>query len=288
MAAPRSLPGPSVEPPEVPERLRRLWRLPAKSHLGRPARLDVDQVVGAAAALADAEGLVAVTLPRIAERLGVTKMSLYRYVGDKEELLGLLHDHAIGTPPDAAPADAGAPWRAALRTWAEALREVYRRSPWLVDVPVAGPPSGPNALAWLDAGLRALRGTELPWSDKLGVIAVVNGYVHTAARLAGDFAADRAASGRGHAQVEAEYGAAMARLVDPERFPEAAALFAAPPFPVEVGGGADGGGGAGGRADAEEARTETPEREPLSEEFSFGLELILNGVGVTVETRGRG
>ena len=215
--------------------------------------------------LADAEGLGAATLPRIAERLGVTKMSLYRYVGDKEELLGLLADSAFGVPPEGVGASRERPWREALRAWARALRDVYRRSPWLVDVPVAGPPSGPNALAWLDAGLRALRGTGLPWGDKLGVIGLVNGYVFTSARLAGDFAADRAASGREHGQVEAEYGAAMARLVDPGRYPEAAALFSGAAFgeaPPKGGG------------------------EPLEEEFLFGLELILNGVGVAVEARG--
>ncbi|MFB4289794.1 TetR/AcrR family transcriptional regulator [Nonomuraea sp. ATR24] len=80
----------------VPPALRRLWRLPESSRLGRPAALDVDLVVAAAVEIADRDGLGGVTIPKVAKSLGFTGMSLYRYVGSKDELLTLMADAAAG------------------------------------------------------------------------------------------------------------------------------------------------------------------------------------------------
>ena len=97
------------------------------------------RVVRAVVELADRDGLAGVTLPKVAAALGFTGMSLYRHVGSKDELLTLMVDAALGPPP-ALPESSG--WRADMRHWAGAERDVYRRRPWLVRVPVSGPPSG--------------------------------------------------------------------------------------------------------------------------------------------------
>ncbi|SDD60998.1 TetR/AcrR family transcriptional regulator [Glycomyces harbinensis] len=240
---------------EVPVELARLWRISSQSRLGRPARLDVGAVVDAAVALADREGLAAVTLPAVAEALGATKMSLYRHVGSKDELLVLMSDAAQGAPPAAL--DGTGPWRERLRAWALAQAEVLGRHPWLVQVPVTGPPSGPCGIAWFDAGLRTMRGTALEWGAKVGVVMLVSQYVSGAAELARGLEQGRSGTGMDQAAAEQAYGRAMAALVDPGRFPDVAALFASATF--------------------EEARPDTGEHD-----FAFGLELILDGVAVAV------
>ena len=79
--------------------------------------LSVEKVVAAAIALADEEGLAAVTMARVAERVGFTTMSLYRHVASKEELVRLMLDSVLGLPPEFPMLD----WRAGLEGWARAL-----------------------------------------------------------------------------------------------------------------------------------------------------------------------
>lgn len=231
----------------VPPGLRRLWRVPAATQLGRPAELDVDRVLAAALVLADRDGLPGVTLPKVAEALGVTKMALYRYVGSKDELLTLLADHAMPPPP----ADDHDDWRPALRRWAYGNRDVYRRHPWLAQIPFTGPPAGPNAIAWLDAALRALRGTALDWDAKVGIVVLLGGWIRQAGNLANEFAE----TDRAQAEVEREYGRALVELVDPERFPDAAGMFASGVFEAAASDDSD---------------------------FEFGLDVVLDGVAARI------
>lgn len=101
MTSPRGAgkgPDPGDEP-EVPVMLRRLWGLSAASRRGRPASLRLADVVAAGLAVADHDGLQAVTMAAVARRLGVTGMALYRYVDSKEQLLVLLQDVAAGRRP---------------------------------------------------------------------------------------------------------------------------------------------------------------------------------------------
>ena len=233
--------------------LRRLWRLPVESRLGRPADLDVDRVVAAALVLADRDGLGGVTLPKVADSLGVTKMALYRYVGSKDELYTLLADAALAPVPESG---LSTDWRTALRAWAYANREIFRRHPWLARVPTPGPPAGPCAIGWMDLALQALRDTALDWSSKVGVITLVSGWVRESATLAQDFAVGR--GDRRQSEVEQDYGRALAELVAPRRFPEAAKLFASSAFGPDPAAGDD-------------------------VDFTFGLEIVLDGIAARIE-----
>ncbi|EHR63840.1 TetR/AcrR family transcriptional regulator [Saccharomonospora cyanea] len=235
---------------DVPADLRRLWRLPASSRLGRPAELDVDRVVGAAVDLADQDGLDGVTLQKVAQTLGVTKMSLYRYVGSKGELAELMFDHAIGPAPQPG-ADVG--WRDGVRQWAAAVRTRYAEHPWLADMPITGPPRGPNGISWTDAMLRVLRDTGLDLGTQLGVLNVVSGHLRNAIVLTRQF---EGSTGVSQSQAERDYGRALAALVDAERFPDAARLFASNVF--------------------------EPAGEP-PDDIDFGLELILDGVAAAID-----
>ena len=243
---------------EVPVELRRLWGLEGRSRLGRPAELDVERVLRAAVALADRSGLPGVTLPRIAKVLGYSTMSLYRYVGSKGALLSLLQDFAIGPPPEIA--SRPGQWREGLRQWARAERVLNHRRPWLARLPIAGPPIGPNAVAWMETGLRILRGTGLGWAEKLGLLTLISGYVRQTSLLSQDLERGRTGAGLDEAQAAQRYGRSLATLIGPDKFPETARLLAARVF--------------------ESSRGRT--REDPTAGFTFGLERILDGISVAV------
>ncbi|MCU1641093.1 MAG: TetR/AcrR family transcriptional regulator [Nocardia sp.] len=245
--------------PRMPDDLVRLWRLRTGPRLGRPAELDIDRVVGAAVRLADEGGLPAATLPKIAAALSVTPMSLYRHIGSKDELVGLMGDAALGAVPES---DAG-PWRPALRRWAMAQSEVFGRRPWLAQLPVTGPPRGPNAIAWMDAGLRALRDTDLDWAAKIGVITVVGGYVRQAFVMDRQLAESRSAVNLDEAQALRDYVRELTEVVDPALFPDVTALLGSGLF---------------------ESIPEPPDS--ANQDFAFGLELILDGVAAAAGTTG--
>jgi AcrR family transcriptional regulator len=96
------------------------------------------------------DGLAALSMARLAERLGCGTMSLYRHVANKDEQVTFMLAAGPGPPPSP---PAGTDWRGALTNWARELWGVYHRHPWILQTASAGPPVDPGQLAWLDAGL---------------------------------------------------------------------------------------------------------------------------------------
>ncbi|MEU3770873.1 TetR/AcrR family transcriptional regulator [Amycolatopsis keratiniphila] len=235
----------------APATLMRLWRRSERPTRGRPSVLDIDGVVAAAVDLADREGVANVTLANVAKELGVTKMSLYRHIGSKAELLELMADFAVGDPPSLEPTG---DWRAELTTLAEANRDVLMRHPWLVELPLSGPPAGPHAVAWMDAFLRTLRDTGLDWGTKGGILVLIGGYVRLACAQALQLAEGRKDSGLTQAQAERAYGQGLAELIDPERFPDAVGFLTS------------GLGDSGQNSD-----------------FDFGLGVVLDGIAALID-----
>lgn len=110
--------------------------------------------------IADAEGLEALSMQRVAEMLGVTTMALYRYVPGKPDLVDLMVDKVLGDPPDLAPVQGG--WRPRLEAWARACWDVYRAHPWILTATgLRRKAMGPHQVAWLDRALAALEPTGL-------------------------------------------------------------------------------------------------------------------------------
>ena len=153
-----------------------LWRhTDGRSRPGpRPSR-SVDDVVGAAVDLADREGLDAVTVRKVADRLGVAPMTLYTHVPGKAELLDLLLDdiylrmeHADTT---------GQPWRDRVTAVADDNRRLFRRHPWAVAVSTVRPPLGPGLIAKYDRELRAFDDTGLADVDRDAALTFVLGFV---------------------------------------------------------------------------------------------------------------
>lgn len=232
----------------TPPQLARLWRLPSPERRGRPARLTLDLVVRCAVELADAGGLEAVTIPKVARAAGCSTMALYRHVSSKDELLVLMTDLAAGMPPVELGRHTENPWRAGLQAWAEALYSVVSAHPWIPHVPIGGPPSGPSHMAWLDAALHLLDDAPLSLAAKVATTTLIAGHVHQAVRLAAGAAATPDAPSSDGME---DRGKALARLVTSSQFRHASAIFTDPSFATQP-------------AD--------------DDDFHFGLGLILDGV----------
>jgi DNA-binding transcriptional regulator YhcF (GntR family) len=146
----------------------------------RAARAGVEvtreRVVRTAIAIADAEGTAALSMRRIATELGVATMSLYRHVQSKDELLVRMVDAVFGDHPF--PADPPAGWRAGLEVAARRLWTTFRRHPWaVVALSLTRPRATPGTLAYGEAVLRVLAGTELDEYRMFQVYIAVFGYV---------------------------------------------------------------------------------------------------------------
>jgi AcrR family transcriptional regulator len=245
----------------LPASIETAWGLRERPSKGPKPGLTLRRIVDAAVKVADAEGIGAVSMSRVAADLGVATMSLYRYVAAKDELLALMMD-AAGGPAPAVPA-AGEGWRAGLSRWARAELDFHRRHPWVMRIPISGPPVTPNQIAWLDRGLGCLRDTGLEEGEKLSVMLLLTGYVRNYATLEADLAEAARASGADPRAAASNYGRLLAKLTDAERFPALHTLVASGIFE-----GAE-------------------EPEDPDAEFAFGLERVLDGVDALVRARSR-
>lgn len=239
----------------LPADVEAAWGLRAHPGKGPKPGLSLERIVAAAVKIASRDGLDAVSMSRVAAELGASTMSLYRYVNAKDELIKLMIDAAWGPPPAAAP---GAGWRAALSRWAWGMRAALRRHPWAARVPISGLPIMPNEVAWFEQALAGLRDSGLTEAEKASVIMLVSGYVRTLATTEADIAAAVAASGTVPDEWMAAYPRMLAKLADPGRFPELTTFIAAGVFD----------------------RADDPD-----DEFTFGLERILDGIDALVSSR---
>src|SRR5580698_2818753 len=120
--------------PPLPPGLDLLWGRREPGSRGPRRGLAVDDIVGAAVRVADAEGLEAVSMARVAKELGRTPMSLYRYVTSKDELLQLMWNASAEGAENLVLDGDG--WRDRLRQWALIQREMMDRHPWITQMPM--------------------------------------------------------------------------------------------------------------------------------------------------------
>lgn len=243
----------------LPASIEAAWGLRERPSKGPKPGLTLDRIVATAVGVASMEGLDAVSMGRIAKELGVSPMSLYRYVGAKSELYVLMQDEAMGPPPADLVPGPGADWRTAVEQWARAAREVYHRNLWMLRIPLSGPPATPNTVAWWERAMVALEGTGLDEGAKVSVIMLVGGFVRNEALMMADLGAVIGASGQSPEEVLSRYGHTLRRLADPDRYPAVARMLDS---------------GVMDQAD-----------EP-DYEFRFGLERILDGIALLVEREG--
>ncbi|MET8007715.1 TetR/AcrR family transcriptional regulator [Nonomuraea glycinis] len=235
-----------------------LWRTSERaSRKGKPD-LSVDRIVRAAIEVADAEGLQALSMRRVAERLGVGTMSLYTYVPGKPELLDVMLDTVYGET--ARPEEVPGGWRGRLEVIARENWQLYLRHPWLLQVAASRPVLGPNVTAKYDYELRAVDGIGLTDVEMDSVITLVAGFVHGTARGAVEAAQAESRTGLSDEQWWAAHAPFFSRIADIERFPTAARVGQAT------------GEALGAAYSAEHA-------------FEFGLQRVLDGIEALVSGR---
>lgn len=149
-----------------------LWSAPRLSRRGPRPRVDMAGIVGTAVRIADADGLDAASMQRVADELAVTKMALYRYVPGRDELVALMIEAALAPPPEPA-----GDWRARLRGWSDAMHAAARRHPWLAGAAVGGRLIGPVEAGWMEAGLAVLDGLPLTAAERLDTLALLAAHV---------------------------------------------------------------------------------------------------------------
>jgi AcrR family transcriptional regulator len=157
-----------------------LWGPRPQPTRGPKPALSIQRIAQAAIKVADADGLAAVTMQRVAGELGFTKMALYRHVPGKAELIALMVDTAGGPPPVLDGEADG--WRTQLGRWARRLLAVLQRHPWLLEATVGPRIMGPNELGWLEHAVAALDGTGLDGSERIDAVVVILGHVRTIAQ----------------------------------------------------------------------------------------------------------
>ena len=249
----------SGQSPALPPGLDLLWGRRQRGRRGPRPGLSVDSIVRAAVALADAQGLEAVSMARVAQELGFTTMSLYRYVTSKDELLQLMWNASAQGAEELVLEGDG--WRPRLRMWAVIQRAMIDRHPWITQMPMAAPPLAPNSLTFAERGLETLDGTGLADSDKLRVIGLLSSYTLSEARMAHDAA--RAAAEAGAAGTQSVSGwtfeALLRELVDKRTYPRLYRIA----WAGEIG--------------------SNPSGFDEQEEFLFGVDRILDGVQALIE-----
>ncbi|MEU1590411.1 helix-turn-helix domain-containing protein [Micromonospora sp. NPDC005710] len=162
-----------------PER-QSIWSRPERGSRGPAPAHSRDAIVAAAIALADTEGLAAVSMRAVAAALGTGAGSLYRYLSSRDDLLDLMTDRVVGELR---------PYPEAEGDWLEAMVLLGRRQlalfgahPWLLDVIHRPSAVGPESLAWFDNCLRVLETVRCPVTDKFEAIAMMTGVASLFAR----------------------------------------------------------------------------------------------------------
>jgi len=226
-----------------------LWGSEERASRGPKPGLTLHQIARAGIAIADAEGLNALSMRAIAERLGFTTMSLYRYVPDKTALLAVMIDTAIGEPTPSSTSDRA--WRPELAAWARQNWDLFHRHPWLMQAEVPGTMTGPHQIAWIEAGLEILAGTGLPGGEMMEIVLFLYGYVHGMAHLS--------LTWMRHDPLAWESSSLlMQRIAHDPRFPLFRANLAA-----------------GVSDETDDAATSV---DPMGESFEFGLQRALDGI----------
>jgi AcrR family transcriptional regulator len=152
-----------------------VWARPERASRAQQPALSREHIVRAAIELADAEGVGALSMRRIAAKLGVGTMSLYWYVSSKQDLFDLVRDAVYGEIE--LPAQPSGDWRADLRVIAVQMRAMLRRHPWLSALLNSRPSFGPNGLRYAEFCLAALDGLGLTPATMISIFETIDGYI---------------------------------------------------------------------------------------------------------------
>ncbi|MDX3516910.1 TetR/AcrR family transcriptional regulator [Streptomyces scabiei] len=206
--------------------LQLLWRGSSSDRRRGPQRgLSVDAVVEAATATADAEGLDAVTMRRVAKELGVVPMTLYTYVPGKAELLDLMLDAAYARMPRTD--TTGQPWRQRVTAIAEENQALFERHPWAAAVSTVRPPLGPGQMSKYEHELSGLDGLGLSDVEMDDCLTHLLTFVQASARAVADARTAHHDSALTDQQWWELNAPLLARVLDENAYPTAVRVGAA-------------------------------------------------------------
>jgi AcrR family transcriptional regulator len=185
--------------------------------------LTLKAIVVAAIDIVDADGIEALSMRNVAERLGVGTMSLYTHVPSKADLIDLMFDTAYGQLYESVESPSQQPggWRGALRFIAKQNWDLYRGHPWMLEATTGRPILGPHVTLKYEAELRPLDKLGLSDVEMDAVLTLVLTHVEGCARA--QAIRDRTQSDTGMTEVEWWVSRApiLDKIVDPTRFPVA-------------------------------------------------------------------
>lgn len=239
-------------------RLALLWG--SQNEAGRSG-LTVKAIVAAAIEIADSEGVDALSMRNVAERLRVGTMSLYTHVPGKSELIDLMLDTAYsklyGSVEE--PSQKG-DWRAGLRWIAQRNWDLYSQHPWMLQITMGRPVLGPHASLKFEAELRPLDGLGLSDVEMDATLTLILTHVEGCARAFAAVQHTQQDTGMTDAEWWVTQSPLMDKIIDPARFPVSTRV-----------------GAAAGQA---YGAASNPQHV-----FEFGLERILAGIEQLIETR---
>ncbi|WP_439519305.1 TetR/AcrR family transcriptional regulator [Hydrogenophaga sp.] len=207
--------------------------------------------------LADASGLEALSMRALGEELGVSTMSLYRYVPGKPELLDLILELAYG---ELAQELTEGDWPTRLRRLARDTWDLYLRHPWMLEISMYRASLGPYSIAKYERELNAVAGIGLTDLEMDLTVSAVSDYVRGAASRAVEGRVARQATGHSDEEWWKLHSSFVEELVDPKVFPLAVRI--------------------GAKAGAEYGGTTDP-----AISFDFGLERLIQGLQALLESR---
>ena len=151
-----------------------IWERPERASRGPAPSLSRDEITAAAVALADTQGIEAVSMRALAVELGVGAASLYRYVARKDELIDLMVDAVMGNDLHF---EISGEWRDDLRSVARGLRAMTLRHPWMAVHGAGRRNLGPNTARRYEQVLSAIDGLGLEIDDMLVMIETLDAFV---------------------------------------------------------------------------------------------------------------
>jgi AcrR family transcriptional regulator len=242
-----------------------LWGTRKGPTRGPKPGLSVERIVRAAIEIADSAGLAALSMRRVADRLGVGTMSLYTYVPGKAELLDVMLDTVLAEV--ARPDGAGGDWRARLELRAREDWALYHRHPWILQVAPTRALLGPNETELLEATLSAVSGIGLSGSEMVLVVSLVGEYVRGAAQAAVAAAQAEQRTGVSDEEWWAAREPNFEKFFDPGRYPTLVSVATSGAFEQQPGSGVD------------------YNLQRALDSFEFGLPRVLDGIEAFVAER---
>jgi len=232
---------------DLPRYLQLLWDREPEGRRGPKPGRSIAEIGAAAVAIADTDGLDAVSMKSVATSVGFTTMSLYRYLDSKDELYAVMVDVAYGAPDVRYRAEWG--WRARITEWAREISARRLSHPWTVEAPQTSPPLTPNMIGWMESGLEALEDAPLTSQQRLSALLAIDGWGQNHVRqtiqmgLGGPVDPD---------SPQGAYLQIIGQLIDPATFPH---LATAGPEALD-----------------------DDDEDFFAEEFDYGLTLLLDGI----------